>query len=259
MSKLLVVFCFLLTALSYLRDVHSQPCPIFNSSPQALRYLRENQQIYPRTTAECFDRALVTPPSLGTAIDAETWRTYLWEGAQLLHRMADSSDFGPTARREYKNSELKTLALYRDKTLDRLRAESTKKNPLGVEALQTDYAKGVDAESNVFWQLSLQETKGLLNLQNFLSNLDPAHLLDLTAVRWLEAVRTCPNWVPAAVKPLPDYTNGWCKADCREHFTTVADKLNVWMSNIPERETLQSYRALKKRAIETKKFCKNGE
>ena len=235
------------------KSVEAANCPAVGAAADALRYLRDQQGAKPRATAECFALSISQVPEAASGAEGDTWRRYLWEGSDFLRRFYTSATATAETRRFYADAELKAQAAYRARVLTRLEAgdglQASK-----VEELRRDYARSVNAQSDVIWLVAGQSDKGLLELHRFLSDLDPAYLLDQTAVRWVEAARSCPNWVPVAVKPLPDYANTWCKADCSDHLETLTTKLASWWGKAPNPE-LTSFKRLTRMRADVSKLC----
>lgn len=224
-------------------------CPSLSKAPDALRWLRETQEANPRTVAECLGRRLKQIKS--DQADAESWRPFLWESADFLSKQAMRAPSRSEARKTYVANELQARTSYREITAASLNAAA----PGSRAKLADDYAKGVNAETNALWLHAEMTERGLLELHRMMLELDPLYMLDQTAVRWLEAIRSCPNWVPTTQKALPDYKQAWCPSDCAAEYSGATAKLSGWLATKPAPQALVSFSKSRGMASEIKKFC----
>lgn len=227
----------------------AEECPHLSKVPDALRWIRETQEQNPLTVAECLGRRLQEIKS--DQADAESWRPFLWESADFLRKRVLLAPAGSAARKTYVASELQARVSYREIT-----AASMNAAPAGSRAkLADEYAKSVNAETNALWLQAEMTERGLLDLHRMLLELEPMYMLDQTAVRWLEAIRSCPNWVPVTQKGLPDYKQAWCPAKCADEYEGVTAKLTTWHATKPVPRALVSYGKNRGMAGDIKKFC----
>lgn len=227
----------------------AEDCPRLSKAMDALRWVRDSQEQRPRTVAECLGRRMKEVKS--DLADAESWRPFLWESADFLRKQVLLAPAGSEARKTYVATELQARTTYREITAASLGVAA----PGSRAKLANEYAKGVNAETNAFWLQAEMTERGLLELHHMLLELDPVYMLDQTAVRWLEAIRSCPNWAPITQKSLPDYKQAWCPADCAAEYGGATAKLNEWLTTKPAPQTLVSYTKNRGMEGDVKKYC----
>lgn len=245
---------FVLVTLSCILPSFAQSadCAPLLSADVALRRLREGRDRRPAFTAECSIRTLNELPPFSAPLGP--WKIFFQELADFFNDRYDKAPAGSEARKAYADAQLKALSVFRELTVQQLEGAATAAEASTAQ-LKSEYVKGVDQETNVLWKRSQDVDKGLLLLHQHLLDLDPVFLLDQTAARWVEAVRSCPNWVPVGVKALPDYAGGWC-GECQDHFTDMSDKLNAWWQDRPDIQKLRSRKQLLRRDSEIAQYCK---
>ncbi len=227
-------------------------CPEYTTAEAAETWFKTGRAFRPVSTARCLAERASQLPVTGDNITG--WRRYLWITGSFLQSMYDQSHAGSPAQKLYKSAELVTWNRSRELIAKQL--ESMPLGPARTDVIN-EYKQVINHLSNAYWRKAALDGANVQTLQPFhelMTDLNPVYLLSQTAVRWVEAIRSCPAWVPDAVQKVPTY-GAFCAAGCQFDNEEAAKKLRTWAAGVSDSPRKVLY-VLRVRDAEITEHCK---